>query len=111
MTERRPKYGNKKCEYGGRTFESRAEMRRYQELVIAQGAGEIADLKCQTPFLIEVNGQRICIYRADFTYSDCRTGALVVEDVKSPATRTRVYMLKKKLLAATHGIQIAEVSA
>lgn len=50
---------------------------------------------------------RICRYRADFTYKD-DLGRLVVEDVKSPGTRTPVYRLKKLLMLATQDIEIQE---
>lgn len=34
---------------------------------------------------------------------------LVVEDVKSPATRTRTYLDKRKLMREIHGIEVKEV--
>jgi len=37
------------------------------------------------------------------------TGEVVVEDVKSPATKTAVYCLKKKLIKALYDIEIVEV--
>ena len=54
-------------------------------------------------------------YRADFTYRQrlmTREGlswALVVEDVKSRATRTKDYLLKRKLMKERFGIDIVEV--
>jgi hypothetical protein len=36
---------------------------------------------------------------------------LVVEDVKSKPTVTRLYRVKKKLMRALHGIEIQEVFA
>ncbi len=109
MTERRPKYGNRKCEYGGHTFDSRAEMRRYQELELALAAGEIRDLECQHAFRLVVNDVKICDYRADFIYRDAKTRQVVVEDVKG--VKTPAYQLKKKLMLALFGIVIAEVEA
>jgi hypothetical protein len=47
-----------------------------------------------------MNGQKICTY-CDFLYQ--RDGGRVVEDVKSPASMTSTYRLKKKLmLVSTH---------
>lgn len=46
-------------------------------------------------------------YRADFSYR--QGGKLVVEDVKSSATRTRVYLDKRKLMREIHGIEVREV--
>ena len=48
-------------------------------------------------------------YRADFTYYEGTQGAKVVEDVKSRATRTRDYAMKKKLLKDRFGLDITEV--
>ena len=47
-------------------------------------------------------------YVADFVYTD-EKGMLVVEDTKSKATRTKDYIIKRKLLYAVHGIKIKEV--
>lgn len=47
-------------------------------------------------------------YRADFTYRE-RDGRLVVEDVKSKPTRTREYLIKRKLMKERRGIDITEV--
>jgi hypothetical protein len=37
------------------------------------------------------------------------TGEQVTEDVKSKATKTAVYQLKKKLVKALYGVDIVEV--
>ncbi|HNZ28087.1 MAG TPA: DUF1064 domain-containing protein, partial [Spirochaetota bacterium] len=36
--------------YNGITFDSKAEMKRYTELLLLQKAGAISDLRLQTPF-------------------------------------------------------------
>ena len=51
--------------------------------------------------------ERAATYIADFVYTE--NGKTVVEDVKSPATRTDVYKLKKKLMLYKFGIEIREV--
>ena len=68
-------------------------------------AGIISDLRLQVPYVITVNGLKICKYVADFVYID--KGYEVVEDVKGMKTPT--YNLKKKLMKAVHGIEIQEV--
>jgi hypothetical protein len=76
----------------GRRFASKAEARRYGELVLLERAGEISALRCQPRYpLTAVNregfpvairiGNRAVVYVADFTYVD-RAGAVHVEDVK-----------------------------
>ena len=78
-------------------------------------AGAISDLKTQVPFLLipaqkDDAGktiERAVKYIADFTYRE--NGQLVVEDVKSDATRTDVYKIKKKLMLSVHGVRIKEV--
>jgi hypothetical protein len=102
------KYRSRKVQVDGHTFDSVKEARRWQELCLLEQAGAISWLGRQRPFPLVVNGIRVAVYRSDFTYvQDSRE---VVEDCKSAATRRiGVYVLKKKLMAAIHGIKIQEV--
>ena len=120
------KYGNKKIEYDGITFDSKKEARRYSQLKLLQQAGQISDLELQKSFeLVPAQyetyerygkkGQRIkdgkrCIeksvtYKADFVYTE--NGKLVVEDTKG--MKTTEYIIKRKLMLYVHGIRIKEV--
>lgn len=112
--EKGNKYHAEKVDRGKLKFDSRKEARRYDALVVLQSRGEIADLRVQPEFtLIEAyttpDGERVRAmrYRADFSYR--RGGELVVEDVKSPATRTRVYLNKRKMMLDKYGITVKEV--
>lgn len=71
-------------------------------------AKAIQDLKTQVAFPLIGKSEygREIKYIADFTYYE--NGKLVVEDTKSPATRTPVYRLKKRLLAERYGLIIKE---
>lgn len=105
--EQPSKYRNRKTTVDGETFDSAKEARRWQELLLLQKAGRITGLTRQMPWTLEVHGQVICEYRPDFSY--CESGQVVVEDVKSEATRKLpVYRLKRKLMKAIHGIEIRE---
>lgn len=105
----RPKFGNRKTEVDGITFDSLKEARRYGELKLLERAGEISGLELQPKFPLTVNGQLVCTYRGDFSYRD-KAGNRVIEDVKSPATRAHpVYRIKAKLLRAVYGIDVTEV--
>lgn len=102
------KYANRKVTVDGLTFDSAKEARRYGELRLIERAGQITDLQCQPVFRLDVNGQHVCKYIADFSYLE--NGQRVVEDVKSDFTRKLpVYRLKSKLLKAVHGVEIKEV--
>ena len=46
----RSKYGNKKKYYGGEMFDSKRELKRYQELQMLERIGRISDLKRQVRF-------------------------------------------------------------
>jgi hypothetical protein len=105
---RRSKYGNKKTEVDGIPFDSKAEAQRYRELKLMQIAGQIERLELQPEFELRVNGEKVCIYRADFRYHKHNGTTTVVEDVKNKATATPVYRLKAKLLRACHGIEVQE---
>lgn len=110
MTERRPKYGNRKVTIDGLRFDSVAESRRYATLLYLEMAGEIRDLECHPPYRLVVNGVLIGRYTPDFRYVETASGRTVVEDVKSRPTKTRDYVLRKKLMKALHGIEIQEVT-
>jgi hypothetical protein len=113
------KYGNRKTVVDGITFDSKKEADRYIELKYMERAGLIRCLElqpkyCLIPTLEGSNGkiaQRAVYYRADFEYleKDGNGWRRVVEDVKSPATKTQVYLLKKKLMRWRLGIEIREV--
>lgn len=114
ITTKQNKYKNKKVQYDEMTFDSKKEYSYYLKYKLMEQAGEIHDLKMQVPFtLIETfklqdKTYRKTIYKADFTFID-KQGKYHVIDVKSPATRTQVYQLKKKLMAYKYGIEIEEI--
>ncbi len=90
-------------------FDSGAEARRWDELCLLQKAGAITGLNRQVPFPIEINGEAISTYRADFAYHD-QDGTYVVEDVKGgDATQTGTFKLKRRAVEAQHGIRIKVV--
>jgi hypothetical protein len=127
----RSKYYNTKTKTSdGLVFDSSKEARRWEQLKLLERAGEISELERQVPFeLIPAqyetyerygkNGRRLkdgercvekaCTYVADFTYVTTDKGELIVEDTKSEATRTKEYVIKRKLMRLIHGIAIREV--
>ena len=115
---RRSKYRAIRTTVDEIAFASKAEARRYRELLLLGLAGEIRNLELQPRFPITVNGQTVATYVADFRYQEIEPWQRglewewkdVVEDVKSPMTRKLpTYRLKKKLVEAQHGIVIREV--
>lgn len=112
--QRTAKYRNAPAERVGIKFDSQKEARRYDELMVMLRAEIITDLRLQPQFTLQEsyiteNGQRIRAirYTADFSYRF--GGKLVVEDVKSTATRTKEYMRNKKMMRSKYGIDIQEV--
>lgn len=108
----------------GIEFDSKREGNRYRELLLLERAGAITDLQRQVKYkLLPAQYRPVfdkktrkwkdrCIerevsYVADFVYQ--QDGETVVEDVKSPATKTRQYILKRKMMLFFHGIVIKEV--
>ena len=123
----RRKYGNKKIQAGGQSFDSKREYRRWRDLTLLERAGEIKNLQRQVPYLLipeqrapstEVYkkgsraGQpkpgpvleRRVVYIADFVYQ--QNGETVVEDTKG--MRTKEYVIKRKLMLYRYGIRIKE---
>lgn len=117
-------------------FDSQKEARRFDELMVLLQAGQIKDLKLQPEFTLreaytDPEGWHIrpLKYRADFGYMErvycCPIGEPtkrenwefqggewwrpVVEDVKSCATKTRVYEMKKQMMLDRFQIRIREV--
>ena len=110
-------------------FDSQKEARRYDELAALEQAGAIRDLRMQVDFTLQeaytdAEGRRVRAirYRADFSYKkrpaywtgyerQCPDDGwiLVVEDVKSRATRTKEYIMKRKLMKERFNIDIQEV--
>lgn len=103
------KYRNVKTTVDGITFDSRAEAHRYSVLRILEKTGHIRNLRRQVPHNLVVNGVKIGAYISDFEYFDIRNNKEIVEDVKSTATKTREYSIKKKLMKAIFGVEITEI--
>lgn len=100
---KRNKYGNQKVTIDGIRFDSKLEGKRWCQLKILERTKEIKDLKRQVPFILIPsyikNGEKVqpLKYFADFTYIDCKTNKLVIEDIKSEPTKTAVFKIKKKI--------------
>jgi hypothetical protein len=113
------KYHAEAIHVDGVRFASKKEAARFLELQLWQKHGQIDELECQPVFPLHVlelwrSGLPVVIttigkYTADFRYRNLHTGEIVVEDVKSTATRTEAYTLRKKAAEAIHGITVVEV--
>ena len=123
------KYNATKITADGHTFDSKHEYQRYCELKLLERGGVISDLQMQVKFVLipsqyepdtvkvlksgkekVVKGkliERECSYIADFVYQ--YNGKTVVEDAKAPITRTKEYIIKRKLMLERHNIRIQEV--
>lgn len=106
----------------GIRFASKKEAARFLELRLMVKAGLIADLERQPVFYLHVveiwrSGAPLVIFTAgrftaDFRYTDLgvfAVGEIVVEDVKSEATKTTAYRLRKGIAEHVHGIHVREV--
>ena len=114
--DNRTKYKARKTEIDGITFASNHEANRYCELKLMERAGKISGLQLQRKYTLigsqkDKDGkviERPVTYKADFVYKD-KNGAMVVEDTKAPPTRTKDYVIKRKLMLSIYGIRIIEV--
>jgi hypothetical protein len=97
MTFTKNKFNAIKQTYKGEVFDSKKELKRFVELEHLLRLGEISNLELHPRYDLMVNGVKIGRYTADFRYN--KENEIVVEDVKSKATKTRDYMLRKKILA------------
>lgn len=104
MKFRTHKYNAKPTIIDGHRFASGKEGNRYRELKLMERAGLISELQLQVNYPLEVNGQKVSTYRADFVYVE--NGKTICEDVKGMVLD--VYRLKRKMLKAQYGIEILE---
>ena len=100
------KFGNVRTTVDNIVFDSKAEARRYSELMLLFRAGVIRNLELQPEFPFVLNGKKLFTYRADFAYFEGEKR--IVEDVKG--VKTPVYRLKKKLIEAVFNVHITEVA-
>ena len=114
------KYHAKKWEFDGMKFDSQKEARRWQELRYLTRAGIVRDVHRQVVYELipsqkDEKGkviERAVNYVADFVYWEKGKDGVfrqVVEDVKSEATKTREYIIKRKLMLWRFGTRIREV--
>ncbi len=118
----RLKYGNTKTVVDNISFDSKKEAQHYQLLKMRERAGQIDALEVHPKFEIYIDtpdrGRIQCaIYTADFRYFETISSedghgkdlSLRVEDVKSKATKTTDYQLRKKLVEAIYDLIITEI--
>lgn len=112
------KYGARGVRVDGLWFSSKREAKRWGELKLLEGAGEITSLRRQVPFplhaFVDTPGKPGTVgdYVADFTYYTAsgaadRLGSYVVEDAKG--LRTALYRWKARHFELEYGIVISEV--
>lgn len=95
------KYGNKKTQYKGISFDSKKECEYFIYLESLEAQGEISELQRQVRFELQPSFKfkgktiRSINYVADFTFKD-KDGQLHIVDTKG--IKTDVYKLKKKMM-------------
>lgn len=106
----RNKFNAEKKAMNGRTFHSKMEAKRAEELQWQLHLGHISDLQYQVPYEVipKQEGEAAAYYYADFVYKNS-DGEIVVEDAKGHQTAD--YKLKRKLMLLVHGIRILETRA
>lgn len=103
--KRRSKFGAVRTSVHGMSFDSKKEARRYEVLEYLRTTGQVAWFTRQVPFWLE-GGVRMVV---DFLVMYADERGLRLEDTKSTATMTQVYINKKKQLRARYGLEVFEV--
>lgn len=107
--KKRHKFGAKKTELDGITFDSKAEAARWAELKLLERGKAISRLERQPELCAFINGHVVFQYRGDFQYYELPTNLHIVEDVKGIATET--FRLKWKIMKILYpGIHFRIVS-
>ena len=99
------KHNARKVTISGRRYDSQHEAEVVEGLYWRERQGEISNLRRQVRFDFVVKGVKIAFYKADATYEE--SGKFIVLDAKG--MRTRIYIMKRNLMLACHGISIIEV--
>lgn len=106
------KFRNRKVQTEEGKFDSRRELKRWNELKLLQRVGEISELERQVRFRLLPGGtrddgkpERPVDYVADFVY--VAKGKKIVEDAKG--FKTTDYILKRKMMLFLLGLTIQEV--
>ena len=107
----RSKYRAVKTTVDGKTFASKKEAARYQELKMLEKAGKINGLETQVRYTLSPKDElgRSVMYVADFGYYEknhAKAWVWIVEDVKG--FKTAVYKLKRRMIFSVFGILIRE---
>lgn len=97
----------------GRWFASKTEAEYCQQLWLLEKAGQIINLEFQRRYTLAIpkpvlGPALITHYIADAVYYDLRDQREHVIDVKG--VRTKDYILKRRLMAALHGIEVEEIT-
>jgi len=104
------KYGAKPVVYDGHKYPSTKEANYAVMLDWKKKTGLIRGYKKQVPLKIEVNGQHMCKYIADFVVEE-NDGTITYIDTKGYRYGVvyDLFRLKKKLIFVTLGIDVVEV--
>lgn len=105
---RPPKWRNQKVQVDGYTFDSKREAQYYAELRLREKAGEITKIVVHPPYALIVNGLIVGKYTPDFQFLENERVRVI--DVKSPASKTEAYQLRKRVFEAVHGLHVEEVA-
>lgn len=110
------KFGNKKTIVDGITFDSVDESKRWIELSLLEKSAHISELRRQVRIELIPSQYRNnkLVERAvsiviDFSYVE--GGETVYEEFKSPVTKTKDWIIKRKLLMFQHGIVLRVTQA
>ena len=100
--EKKGKYGAKKTNIDGHSFDSIKEANYYEELKLRLRAGEIKGFCLQPTFILAPNLK----YKADFIVFN-NDGTSEIIDVKG--MKTKEYIVKKKVFEDKFNLKIKEV--
>ena len=99
------KYGNKRVQCRGMTFDSILERDRWIVLEKRKAEGKIVNLRRQVNYPLVVNDHLICTLRVDHVYADPESPDMPIEE-DPKGVITDVARIKHKLFEALYGRKI-----
>lgn len=95
------KFRSRKTVVGGIKYDSKKEGNYANDLALLKRAGEIKDWSPKPRYDLVVNGKKICSIIPDFLITR-NDDSLELHEVKSTATMTPTWSLKRKLFEALY---------
>lgn len=104
------KYKNVRCEADGIKFDSLREREVYFDLKTLQRAGKISGLEVHPRYSLDMNGDHIGFYTADFRFLEPHKGSQIWDVKGGKGTQTTASRLRIRCFQAIYKLRVVIVT-